>query len=55
MFVGQNLWVIKPNDCNRGRGVIISNKLDEIKRIVFENALGNDFSSNYAVFKPLEK
>lgn len=42
MFTGQNIWVIKPNDCNRGRGVMLSNKLDEIKKIMAEINTKND-------------
>jgi len=40
MFAGQNLWVVKPNDCNRGRGVMICNKLEDIKKIILENTIG---------------
>jgi len=34
-----NLWLIKPNSYNRGRGVFVSNKLCYIKKLI------NDFSS----------
>ena len=37
MFAGQNMWVLKPNDQNRGRGVTIFNKLEDIKKMVYEN------------------
>lgn len=32
------MWVVKPADCNRGRGVVIANKLDEVRRIIWESA-----------------
>jgi len=38
MFAGQNMWVLKPNDQNRGRGVTIFNKLEDIKKMVYENS-----------------
>jgi hypothetical protein len=34
MLADQNIWVLKPNDCNRGRGVEVFNKLDELKRLI---------------------
>ena len=34
MFEGLNLWVLKPNDANRGRGVQVFNKLDDVKRYI---------------------
>lgn len=34
MFSGQNLWVLKPNDFNRGRGIHIFNKLDDVKKLI---------------------
>jgi glutathione synthase/RimK-type ligase-like ATP-grasp enzyme len=37
MLDGQNMWVIKPADYNRGRGVVIANRLDEVKRIINES------------------
>jgi glutathione synthase/RimK-type ligase-like ATP-grasp enzyme len=36
MWAGQNLWVLKPNDFNRGRGVHIFNKLEDAKRLINE-------------------
>ena len=32
------MWVLKPNDCNRGRGVQVFNKLDEMKKLINEAA-----------------
>ena len=37
MLDGGNIWVLKPNDANRGRGVHIFNKLDELRSLIFEN------------------
>ena len=37
MLDGQNMWVIKPADYNRGRGVVIANRLDEVRRIINES------------------
>jgi hypothetical protein len=42
MFSGQNLWVLKPNDANRGRGVVLFNKLEDFKRLISENVIGNE-------------
>lgn len=42
MFSGHNLWVLKPNDCNRGRGVQIFNKLEDIRKLIMENAIGQE-------------
>jgi len=36
MFDGQNIWVLKPNDANRGRGVCIFNKLEELRSLISE-------------------
>ena len=38
MFDGQNLWVFKPNDLNRGRGVNLFNSLEQLKKLL------NDYS-----------
>lgn len=44
MYDGKNIWVFKPNDCNRGRGVQIFNKMEELYKIIAE--LTNDESSS---------
>jgi len=31
-FIGQNIWILKALDLNRGRGIKIANSLDEIKK-----------------------
>jgi len=38
MFNGKNLWLVKPNDCNRGRGVLIFDKLEDIKKVLHDTA-----------------
>lgn len=45
MFDGANLWVLKPSDCNRGRGVTIFSRLEDIKQLVLENADGMEVPS----------
>lgn len=34
MFDGHNLWVCKPNDYNRGRGVNLFNSLEQLKTLL---------------------
>lgn len=36
MFNGQNLWVFKPNDCNRGKGVTLFRSMEELKRLLVD-------------------
>jgi hypothetical protein len=36
----QNMWVLKPNDCNRGRGVNLFSTLDQLKKLLFEYTQG---------------
>jgi len=43
MFSGQNVWVLKPNDCNRGKGVHIFNKLEDLRKLISESV--NDVSN----------
>jgi hypothetical protein len=31
MYDGENIWLIKPNDFNRGRGVKLFNNLEQLK------------------------
>ena len=40
MFNGQNLWVFKPNDFNRGKGVTLFRSLDELKRLIQDYTQG---------------
>lgn len=34
MFAGKNLWVFKPSDLNRGRGVNLINSLEQLKKLI---------------------
>lgn len=36
MFDGQNIWLLKPSDYNRGRGVSLFNSLEQLKRLIIE-------------------
>ena len=39
---GRNVWLIKPNDFNRGRGVKLFNRLEDLRGILKEFSLGNE-------------
>ena len=43
---GQNIWLIKPNDCNRGRGVSVFNSLSSLRSLLkeFTKASGGEIS-----------
>lgn len=41
MFDNQNLWVFKPNDCNRGRGVHVFSKIDDLKKLITDYVIGS--------------
>lgn len=45
MFAGHNLWVLKPNDFNRGRGVHIFNTLEQLKKLIVDYTLGVEVTS----------
>lgn len=30
MFDGHNVWILKPNNCNRGRGLFIVNRIEDL-------------------------
>lgn len=36
MFQGANIWLIKPNDFNRGRGVVLFNTLHQLQVLLKE-------------------
>ena len=36
MFDGQNIWLLKPADANRGRGVQLFSSIDHLKRLILE-------------------
>ena len=40
MFAGKNLWVFKPSDYNRGRGVNLVNSLDQLRKLVQDYTAG---------------
>ena len=42
MYNGSNVWLIKPNDFNRGRGVRLFNSLDQLKKLLKELSQGNE-------------
>lgn len=52
MFDNQNLWVFKPNDCNRGRGVHIFSKLDDLKKLISEFVLGSELPAASKKLQP---
>jgi hypothetical protein len=42
MYKGGNVWLIKPNDFNRGRGVSLFNSLAQLRKLMKEFSLGNE-------------
>ena len=50
MYNGRNIWLIKPNDFNRGRGVSLFNTLEDLRRLLseFTNGTCTDFFVNHA-------
>lgn len=36
MFDGHNIWLLKPSDYNRGRGVSLFNSLEQLKRLIVD-------------------
>lgn len=50
MNAGQNIWVLKPNDLNRGRGVHIFNNLEQLKKLILDYTTGVEIMSS----KPVE-
>jgi hypothetical protein len=42
MYCGQNVWLIKPNDFNRGRGVMVFNSLEQLRKLMKEFSIGNE-------------
>jgi len=39
MWQGKNLWVLKPNNFNRGRGVHVFNSIEQVKKLISEFAV----------------
>ena len=42
MFDGGNIWLIKPSDFNRGRGVCLFNSLDQLRKLFKEYSTGSE-------------
>lgn len=42
MYDGMNVWLIKPNDLNRGRGVVLFNTLEWLRKLMKEFSQGNE-------------
>lgn len=42
MYDGGNVWLIKPNDFNRGRGVQLFNNLEQLRKLMKGFSLGNE-------------
>ena len=42
MYSGRNVWLIKPNDFNRGRGVRLFNTLAQLRNLLKEFSMGNE-------------
>ena len=42
MYDGSNVWLIKPNDFNRGRGVRLFNSLEQLRCLMKEFSQGNE-------------
>lgn len=49
MYNGGNIWLIKPNACNRGRGVMLFNTLNELTAILKEMTQGCGTEVNFGV------
>ena len=37
LFDGHNMWLFKPADANRGRGIDLFNSIDQLKRLILEH------------------
>jgi len=42
MYNSGNVWLIKPNDFNRGRGVSLFNSLEQLRKLMKDFSLGNE-------------
>jgi glutathione synthase/RimK-type ligase-like ATP-grasp enzyme len=49
MLEQHNLWVCKPNDFNRGRGVHLFNNVEQLKKLI------NDYTVGVEIIHPLPK
>jgi glutathione synthase/RimK-type ligase-like ATP-grasp enzyme len=57
MYSEHNIWVLKPNNCNRGRGISVFNRLEDFKRLVQDEPVGIDGNRTnlYVIQKYIEK
>jgi len=37
LYDGHNIWLFKPADANRGRGVNLFNSIEQLKRLIVEH------------------
>lgn len=37
LFDGHNMWLFKPADANRGRGVNLFNSIEQLKKLIVEH------------------
>ena len=42
MYDSSNVWLIKPNDFNRGRGVRLFNTLEQLRKMIKEFTTGSE-------------
>ena len=42
LYDGMNIWLIKPNDFNRGRGVKLFNSLEQLRKLLTDFTNGNE-------------
>ena len=40
MHEGHNLWVLKANDMNRGRGIHLFNNIEQLKKLIYQYTQG---------------
>lgn len=52
-FQGHNIWILKATGFNRGMGIHVFNKLDELQRLIKEYTEGTVAESN--VVQPKDK
>lgn len=46
-FQGMNVWILKATGFNRGRGIHVFNKLDELKKLIKEYTDGLNFDYQF--------
>lgn len=54
MMDGQNIWVLKPNDFNRGWGVNLFNSIDQLKKLIEDYTTGVELQLDVKPEKDLE-